>query len=90
MSFTVAERSLLEPRRPGLRGGHVLQVFEPARAGVPRYVASLSEGLIERGWSVSVVAPPENTEMDRLLASGARVIPTSGSFGSARETCRWR
>jgi glycosyltransferase involved in cell wall biosynthesis len=50
-------------------------VFEPRSAGVPTYVAGLTEGLVRRGWQVSVVAPPANAAMDRLIASGARVVP---------------
>ncbi len=77
---------------------HVLQLFEPACAGVPTYVAGLSEGLIGRGWRVSVVAPHGNSAIDRLTASGATVLPvkmgTWPSPGDARairavvEACR--
>ena len=54
--------------------GHVVQVFQPQRAGVPAYVASLTAGLLERGWQVTIFAPPVNSAMDRLRSSGARVV----------------
>lgn len=40
---------------------------------MPSYVAALAEGLIGRGWRVSVLAPPENAAVPRLLACGADV-----------------
>jgi glycosyltransferase involved in cell wall biosynthesis len=55
-------------------GLHVCQIFQPTRGGVPAYVAGLTEGLIADGWRVSVVAPAENSETERLRASGAQVL----------------
>jgi glycosyltransferase involved in cell wall biosynthesis len=54
--------------------GHVVQVFQSPRAGVPAYVASLTAGLLERGWQVTIFAPPANSAMDQLRSSGARVV----------------
>lgn len=54
--------------------GHVLQVFEPDRGGVPTYVAALTGGLLERGWRVTVVAAPASIARYQLRAYGARVV----------------
>lgn len=61
--------------RAASRTPHVLQMFEPVEAGVPAYVAGLTEGLIQRGWRVSVLAPPGNSAMERLVDCGASVLP---------------
>ena len=36
----------------------VVEVFEPARGGVPAHVGLLASGLLARGWDVTVVGPP--------------------------------
>ena len=54
---------------------HCLQIFEPAQAGVPAYVANLAAGLIDRGWRVSVIAPGDNSAMDDLRRCGAQIVP---------------
>jgi glycosyltransferase involved in cell wall biosynthesis len=55
--------------------GHVVQVFEPDVGGVPSYVACLAEGLVARGWRVTVAGPPASTASARLAASGAELVP---------------
>ncbi|MEN3279606.1 MAG: hypothetical protein V7607_746 [Solirubrobacteraceae bacterium] len=55
--------------------GHVLQVFQPDVGGVPGYVATLVEGLIDRGWQVTVASPPRTTVSDRLRDAGVAVVP---------------
>jgi glycosyltransferase involved in cell wall biosynthesis len=63
---------------------HVLQVFERPTGGVPTYVAGLCEGLVARGWRVSVFCP-EGTAVDaRLARSGVEKLP----HGSALELAR--
>ncbi len=52
----------------------VVQVFEPARGGVPTHVALLAGGLISRGWRVTVVGPEGAPVMDQLAAAGAHVV----------------
>ena len=54
---------------------HVLQVFQPAVAGVPVYVADLSIGLIQRGWAVSVALPEATSVTERLEATSATLVP---------------
>ena len=53
----------------------VVEVFEPARGGVPAHVGLLASGLLARGWDVTVVGPAEAAVMDQLAAAGARVVP---------------
>jgi glycosyltransferase involved in cell wall biosynthesis len=45
----------------------VLQVFQPAVGGVPKYVANLAAGLSGRGWDV-VVAGPSRTSVDKMFS----------------------
>ena len=72
--------------RPPTRTPHVLQIFQPAEGGVPTYVAGLTEGLVRRGWQVSVLAPPDNSAMDRLVGCGANVVPyRMGTWPSPRD-----
>ena len=54
----------------------VVQVFEPARGGVPTHVALLAGGLISRGWRVTVVKPRGSA---RHGPSRCRRRPCSGS-----------
>ena len=53
---------------------HVLEVFQPPVGGVPEYVAALVEGLRERRWTVTVVAP-DSVASDRLRDAGATLVP---------------
>jgi glycosyltransferase involved in cell wall biosynthesis len=53
----------------------VLQVFERVSGGVPVYVAGLCEGLVARGWRVSVSCPAETNVDERLTRSGAERLP---------------
>jgi glycosyltransferase involved in cell wall biosynthesis len=91
----VAPTELLDRPRPSralapsAQRGHVLQVFEPDWGGVPVYVAGLVEGLCERGWGVTVVAPqrprggpspdgrPATLELAlrRMRTAGAEIVP---------------
>lgn len=71
MTAAAAERAS-ERRSPVVRG-HVVEVFEPAAGGVPEYVASLSEGLLGRGWRVTVLAPARTPVLGRLAAAGAEI-----------------
>jgi glycosyltransferase involved in cell wall biosynthesis len=57
---------------------HVLQVFERRIGGVPVYVAGLCEGLLARGWRVSVSCPAQTAVDERLRRSGIeRLAPRS-------------
>src|SRR4051812_22367712 len=53
----------------------VVEIFEPSRGGVPEHVALLAEGLVSRGWQVTVVGPEKAPVMARLAAAGARLVP---------------
>ena len=53
----------------------VVEIFEPARGGVPTHVALLAGGLIARGWHVTVVGPEESSAMDQLVEAGAHLVP---------------
>ena len=68
-------------RRPGIeRAGpapspHVLQIFQPHTGGVPTYVSVLTQGLLERGWRVSVACDPGTSAAARLRGAGAEIVP---------------
>ena len=47
---------------------------QPPVGGVPEYVAALVEGLRERRWTVTVVAP-DSVASDRLRDAGATLVP---------------
>jgi glycosyltransferase involved in cell wall biosynthesis len=53
----------------------ILQVFQPAVGGVPRYVSSLASGLLRRGWDVTVAAPADSIGLDEIRAAGGDVVP---------------
>ena len=53
----------------------ILQVFQPAVGGVPRYVSSLAGGLLRRGWDVTVAAPADSIGLDEIRAAGGDVVP---------------
>ena len=46
-----------EPQPPAQPVGRVLQLLGPSAGGIRRHVASLVEGLGERGWSSRVAGP---------------------------------
>ncbi|MDQ6821532.1 MAG: hypothetical protein M3076_14565, partial [Actinomycetota bacterium] len=48
-----------DAQRSPIRPLHVLQVFQPATGGVPRYVESLTRGLLADGWPVTVAGPAQ-------------------------------
>ncbi len=54
---------------------HVLQVFQPETGGVPRYVESLTRGLLSKGWPVTVSGPERALSASRLEESGATLLP---------------
>jgi glycosyltransferase involved in cell wall biosynthesis len=54
---------------------HVLQVFQPLTGGVPGYVAGLAQGLLARGWRVSVACPADAGVCEILQAAGAEISP---------------
>ncbi len=54
---------------------HVLQVFQPETGGVRQYAINLTEGLLARGWRVSVACPARAGVFERLGAAGANVLP---------------
>ncbi|MCW2977610.1 MAG: hypothetical protein JWM06_2891 [Actinomycetia bacterium] len=58
-----------------MAAGHVVEVFEPSEGGVPAYVATLTEGLLQRGWKVTVVAPSRSAAVSELRLAGADVVP---------------
>jgi glycosyltransferase involved in cell wall biosynthesis len=78
----------------------VLQVFQPDWGGVPVYVAGLVEGLRERGWRVTAVAPHRPREgsgldegpttleqaLARMRAAGAEVLPLPRGLPTALRT----
>ena len=57
--------------------GRVLHVFQPTTGGVPGYVAALTEGLLERGWDVTVFGPAHSSATERIRVSGARFVAAS-------------
>lgn len=75
-----------DTRHNELRAGHVLQVFQPEVGGVPNYVASLAEGLSERGWDLTVAAPSGTPVLDRLRTVADRTIPLNTHAGAAPKT----
>jgi glycosyltransferase involved in cell wall biosynthesis len=66
--------------------------------GVPAYVAGLAEGLVQRGWRITVLAPPRTSVDDRLRRSGAQILrldmahspaPTDArAIGTLARACR--
>lgn len=66
--------------------GHVLQLFQPDVGGVPNYVASLAEGLRERGWNLTVAAPSDTPVLERLRNVADRTIPLDTQAGAAPKT----
>ncbi len=54
---------------------HVLQVFQPDIGGVPRYAASLAQGLLAGGWRVSVACPAEAWVCEILRDAGVEILP---------------
>ncbi len=56
---------------------HVLHAFQPDIGGVPGYVQRLSDGLLSRGWQVSVAGPATAVEAWELPARGAGAHPLS-------------
>lgn len=77
-------RSNTQHRPPGT--GHVLQLFQPEVGGVPNYVASLAEGLSERGWDLTVAAPSGTPVLDRLRSVADQTIPLDTGSGAAPRT----
>jgi glycosyltransferase involved in cell wall biosynthesis len=55
--------------------GHVLQILQPDRGGVPAYVDNLARGLMDRGWRVTLAAPPRSVSVQRAGSSGAQLVP---------------
>jgi len=53
---------------------------------VPNYVASLAEGLSERGWDLTVAAPSDTPVLDRLRNVADRTIPFDTQAGAAPKT----
>ncbi len=72
-SGVVSARPTENHRNGTAKPGHVLLMFQPRVGGVPGYVANLADGLVERGWRVTVAAPTD-TPMLEQLARSARVI----------------
>ena len=64
-----------EAQRSPIRPLHVLQVFQPATGGVPRYVESLTRGLLADGWPVTVAGPAQALSGSRLAELGADLVP---------------
>lgn len=54
---------------------HVLHVFEPRTGGVPNYATMLTDGLLARGWQVTVACPPEARVCEDLHAGGVEILP---------------
>ena len=54
--------------------GHVLEVFQPPIGGVPVYVGGLVDGLLKRGWRVTVAAPDGAVGLDALSDAGAEIV----------------
>ncbi len=54
---------------------HVLHVFEPRTGGVPNYATMLTNGLLARGWRVTVACPPEANVCEDLHADGVEILP---------------
>jgi glycosyltransferase involved in cell wall biosynthesis len=54
---------------------HVLQVFQPDIGGVPRYAATLAQGLVASGWRVSVACPADAWVCDTLREAGVEILP---------------
>ena len=85
-------RSVTEGGEPGT----VLEVLQPAAAGVPNYVLALSAGLRERGRRVTVAAPPEVSIAHQLSELGiarldfsASRMPARGDLRILRALARW-
>ena len=62
-----------DPREPG----HVLQILQPDRGGVPAYVDNLTRGLMDRGWRVTLAAPPGSASAQNAGSFGAQLVPLS-------------
>jgi glycosyltransferase involved in cell wall biosynthesis len=63
---------------------HVLQVFERRSGGVPIYVAGLCEGLVARGWRVSVACPTVTVVDERLKRLGIERLAPESALALAR------
>jgi glycosyltransferase involved in cell wall biosynthesis len=74
-SLSAASDLRLFERHPPGPPLHVLQVFEPRTGGVPTYATILTEGLIARGWRVSVACPASAKACERLRAAGVDLVP---------------
>ncbi len=61
----------------------MLQLFQPDVGGVPNYVASLAEGLRERGWDLTVAAPSRTPVIDRLRSVADQTIALDTPAGVA-------
>jgi glycosyltransferase involved in cell wall biosynthesis len=64
-----------ESQRAPIRPLHVLQVFQPETGGVPRYVESLTRGLLADGWPVTVAGPEQALSGSGLADLGADLLP---------------
>jgi glycosyltransferase involved in cell wall biosynthesis len=64
-----------EVQRSQVQPLHVLQVFQPETGGVPRYVKSLTRGLLSAGWPVTVAGPEQALSGSGLAELGADLLP---------------
>jgi glycosyltransferase involved in cell wall biosynthesis len=53
---------------------HVVHVFQPEVGGVPAYAVRLGVALLDRGWHVTVAAPPAANHLEAVREAGGETV----------------